>query len=171
MNELVLLKYFKMLSVNHLRLISLSQKKSKEFAPPANELHTTLLLPPFSSAPATHLRQQPQRGKTCTLPLPSHSVPQIAVRRRTSPHSKAFANCRSRHAAFSLLLFFPPLSLLPATTVAVADIVAAVTVLIAVAIAVMTAVNLAATNVKTFATPTDASTAAIVAAFSDAAFS
>jgi hypothetical protein len=82
MNKLVLLNYFKMLSVYHLRLVSLSPKKSKELAPPAHELHTILLPPPFSSAPATRQGQQ-QGGKSCTLLLPSHYVPHIAARRRT----------------------------------------------------------------------------------------
>ncbi len=86
-NKLVLLSYFKMLSVNHLRLVSLSQKKSKEYAPPAPELHTTLLLLPFSSAPTTRQWQQPG-GKSRTSLLPSHSVLHIVARRRMPKPSR-----------------------------------------------------------------------------------
>ncbi len=62
------IKYFKTLSVNHPRLVILSQKRARVF---------------FFSAPATHQQQQPWGGKSRTSPLPSYSVPHITVCSRT----------------------------------------------------------------------------------------
>ncbi len=77
-----------MFSVNHLRLVSLSQIKSREIAPPAPNLHTTLFL-----LPRHPLTTMPRREE----PHVVIAIPLCAAYCRMPPHVKAVADCHSHH--------------------------------------------------------------------------
>jgi hypothetical protein len=76
-----------MLNVNHLRLVRLSPKKAREFAPPAPELHTTLLL----QALLLRSRHPPTTTTKREEPHVIIAIPLRAAHCRMLPHAKVVA--------------------------------------------------------------------------------
>ncbi len=149
-NFLFFIKYFKILSVNHARLVSLSQKKRREIAPPALKLHFVILRGGCRSRRCRTFLPTSKPSPLPLTPLPPPSLLLFSLQLLVDCCFFHRCHCRCHHCPCCCRCCLCHCTI---------------------AIAVATAIIVAATDVKTVAAATNASAAAIVAAFFTAALS